>query len=67
MALKRYSIYTQCARCGVYDRDPVWCDLCGKPKQIAAARGIDGDAVTQGDALRAVNRDARQHAAAARG
>ncbi len=67
MALKTYSIYTQCARCGVYDRDPAWCDLCGKPKQTSVARGTGGDSVPQEDRVHAVGRDARQDAAVVRG
>jgi hypothetical protein len=34
--LKTYSVYTQCQHCGVYDRDPAWCDLCGRPKEATA-------------------------------
>ncbi len=29
---KIYSIYTRCDHCGVYDRDPAWCESCGRPK-----------------------------------
>lgn len=32
MPLKTYSVYTRCELCGVYDRHPYWCDLCGRPK-----------------------------------
>ncbi len=31
---KTYSIYTRCDHCGVYDRDPAWCALCGRKKEI---------------------------------
>ncbi len=37
--LKTYSVYVQCPHCGVYDRDPAWCDLCGKPKEAAGRAG----------------------------
>jgi hypothetical protein len=30
--VKTYAGYTQCERCGVYDSDPRWCDLCMAPK-----------------------------------
>jgi len=30
--MRTYTIYTQCEHCGVYDRDPKWCALCGRPK-----------------------------------
>jgi hypothetical protein len=30
--LETYAGYTRCARCGIYDRHPAWCNLCGKPK-----------------------------------
>ena len=48
MALRTYSIYTQCEHCGVYDLDAEWCDLCGKPKSSRreskpAARDEDRD------------------------
>jgi hypothetical protein len=32
IALKKYAGYTRCECCGVYDSDPAWCDLCGRPK-----------------------------------
>jgi hypothetical protein len=38
MALKTYMCYTRCDHCGVYDRDPQWCDLCGRPKEARSAR-----------------------------
>jgi hypothetical protein len=31
--MRTYTIYSQCEHCGVYDRDPEWCTLCGKPKR----------------------------------
>jgi hypothetical protein len=33
--LNTYACYTRCERCGVYDRDAEWCELCGKPKRAA--------------------------------
>jgi hypothetical protein len=33
MAVQTYAVYTRCNQCGVYDRDPGWCDLCGRPKE----------------------------------
>jgi hypothetical protein len=38
--LKTYACYRRCERCGVYDRDAGWCELCGKPKR--AARNFSG-------------------------
>ncbi len=38
---KTYAVYTRCDHCGIYDRDPDWCDLCQKRKDAghgAAAR-----------------------------
>jgi hypothetical protein len=32
--MRTYTIYTQCDHCGVYDRDPKWCLLCGKRKEL---------------------------------
>ncbi len=30
--VKIYAGYTRCDHCGIYDRDPLWCELCGKSK-----------------------------------
>ena len=38
MALKTYMCYTRCDHCGVYDRDPQWCDLCRRPKEARSVR-----------------------------
>lgn len=38
MALKTYMCYTRCDHCGVYDRDPQWCDLCGRPKEARSPK-----------------------------
>ena len=35
--MRKYTIYTQCDHCGIYDRDPQWCALCQRPKE--AKRG----------------------------
>jgi hypothetical protein len=51
--LKTYSIYTQCVHCGVYDRDPAWCDLCGKPKE-ASSRPGDREPTLRGDRTLAI-------------
>ena len=37
--VKIYAGYTRCDHCGIYDSDPRWCDLCGKPKDARASRG----------------------------
>ncbi|HEX8983961.1 MAG TPA: hypothetical protein VF767_00965 [Bryobacteraceae bacterium] len=36
MALQLYAIYTRCNHCGVYDRNPQWCVLCGRAKDGSA-------------------------------
>lgn len=36
-SMRTYMIYTQCDRCGVYDRDPSWCALCQRPKESRRA------------------------------
>jgi hypothetical protein len=28
-----YAGYTRCQRCGIYDSDPRWCELCGMRKE----------------------------------
>jgi hypothetical protein len=38
-----YAGYAQCNRCAVYDSNPLWCALCGQPKNIGQA-GISGAA-----------------------
>jgi hypothetical protein len=42
MSPKTYAIYTRCDHCGVYDRDPNWCDLCAKPKTAQPRQGAAG-------------------------
>jgi hypothetical protein len=37
MSLQTYAVYTRCSHCGIYDRSPHWCALCGKPKDGSAA------------------------------
>ncbi|HXN48785.1 MAG TPA: hypothetical protein VN893_19195 [Bryobacteraceae bacterium] len=37
MPVQTYAVYTRCSQCGVYDRDPGWCTLCGRPKEGRAA------------------------------
>jgi hypothetical protein len=45
MALQLYAVYARCTHCGIYDRDPEWCALCGRPKDGAGApRGNGGGA-----------------------
>lgn len=36
MRLEVYAGYTRCQHCGVFDRDPEWCDLCARPKDASA-------------------------------
>jgi hypothetical protein len=41
-----YAGYVQCGHCAVFDSDPGWCALCGKPKTIGQAgisRAADRD------------------------
>jgi len=41
-----YAGYVQCNHCAVYDSDPHWCALCGKPKEVGQAahgRAVDRD------------------------
>ncbi len=37
---KVYAGYFRCCHCGIYDSNPHWCDLCGRPKD-ARVRGVD--------------------------
>ena len=36
MALQLYAIYARCNHCGIYDRNPQWCVLCGRAKDGSA-------------------------------
>ena len=44
--MNKYTIYTQCDHCGVYDRDPEWCTLCQKSKEARAAARRSNTAAT---------------------
>jgi hypothetical protein len=46
MSLQLYAVYARCTHCGIYDRDPEWCVMCGKPKNGARTRGAE-DSGTQ--------------------
>lgn len=48
MPLKTYSVYTRCELCGVYDSDPYWCDLCGRPKDGTRGQRPDEAAGSNG-------------------
>jgi hypothetical protein len=41
--VKTYAVYTRCDHCGIYDRDPHWCDLCGRPKDLRRPSLADPD------------------------
>lgn len=64
MAVQTYAVYTRCNQCGVYDRDPDWCALCGRPKDGRAAPACQ-PARTGSFPLRAPKRSSRRLAAEA--
>ena len=39
MVVQTYAGYTRCDHCGIYDRDPHWCDLCQMPKDRNVSSG----------------------------
>ena len=41
--MQTYAGYIRCDHCGIYDRDPHWCDLCQMPKQRHARSGTKSD------------------------
>ncbi len=53
MPLKTYSVYTRCELCGVYDSDPYWCDLCGRPKDGTRGQRPDEAAGSKGASQKA--------------
>jgi hypothetical protein len=65
MAVQTYAVYTRCNQCGVYDRDPDWCALCGRHKD---GRGAPACQPIRADAFsaRAPKRSGRARTAVGR-